>query len=67
MCKAEAKIAEYIAAIQNFEFVYQLLKEGELDNFAVDALNWSASDGLAIFVTTIFLPPIYSLQEHDLI
>jgi len=49
-------------------FVNQLLKEGELDNFVVDALNWIGSDGLAIFVTTIFLPPIYlKLQEHDLL
>ena len=35
-------------------YVNQLLKEGELDNFVVDALNWIGSDGLAIFVTTIF-------------
>jgi hypothetical protein len=49
-------------------FVNQLLKEGELDNFVVDALNWIGSDDLAIFVTTIVLPPIYlELQEHDLL
>ena len=47
-------------------FVNQLLKEAELDNIVVDALNWIGSDGLAIFVTTIFLPPIYlKLKEHD--